>query len=87
MGQVETLAMTGTALRDAAALGYGRPDVCSIIRNMRPAMFVKSMTTYANHHVWQDVYAVPSEGLWLYVKFQADAVTEFRVMSFKERNE
>jgi len=28
---------------------------------------------------------VPADDLVLYVKFQADVVTEFRVMSFKER--
>jgi motility quorum-sensing regulator/GCU-specific mRNA interferase toxin len=48
-------------------------------------MFMKSMTTYADHRVWQDVYHVPAEGMVLYVKFQADVVTEFRVMSFKEK--
>jgi len=48
-------------------------------------MFVKSMTTLTDHRVWQDVYHVPARGLTLYVKFQADVVTEFRVMSFKEK--
>ena len=48
-------------------------------------MFVKSMTTYADHRVWQDVYHVPSGDMVLYVKFQADVLTEFRVMSFKEQ--
>lgn len=48
-------------------------------------MFYKSMTTFADHRVWQDVYHVPARGLVLYVKFQADVVTEFTVMSFKEK--
>ncbi len=48
-------------------------------------MFVKSMTTFANHRVWQDVYHVPERGLTLYVKFQADVITDFTVMSFKEK--
>ncbi len=48
-------------------------------------MFYKSMTTFADHRVWQDVYHVPARGVALYVKFQADIVTEFTVMSFKER--
>jgi len=48
-------------------------------------MFVKSMTTFADHRVWQDVYHAPVAGLTLYVKVQADVVTEFRLMSFKER--
>ena len=48
-------------------------------------MFYKSMTTHADRRTWQDVYHVPADGLTLYVKFQADIVTEFRVMSFKEK--
>lgn len=85
LGRAETLAMTGTALRDALALGFARHEVALAIRGMDRSMFVKSMTTYADHRVWQDVYHVPAEGFVLYVKFQADVVTEFRVMSFKEK--
>jgi len=48
-------------------------------------MFVKLMTTYADHRLWQDGHHVPSADLVLYANFQADVVTEFRVMSFKER--
>lgn len=43
------------------------------------------MTFYADHRVWQDVYHVPSEYGELYVKFTADAVAEFLLLSFKER--
>jgi motility quorum-sensing regulator / GCU-specific mRNA interferase toxin len=48
-------------------------------------MFVKSMTTFSDHRLWQDVYHVPVDNLVLYIKFQADVVTEFRLMSFKEK--
>jgi motility quorum-sensing regulator / GCU-specific mRNA interferase toxin len=43
------------------------------------------MTSIYDHRVWQDVYHVPHRGLTLYVKFTADAVTEFRLLSFKEK--
>lgn len=43
------------------------------------------MTSFADHRVWQDVYHVPSEQGALYVKFTADAVTEFLLLSFKEK--
>jgi motility quorum-sensing regulator/GCU-specific mRNA interferase toxin len=56
-----------------------------VIQTIRRPMFFKSMTTLADHRTWQDVYHVPADDLVLYVKFQADVVTEFRVMSFKER--
>jgi len=82
---VETLAMTSSALRGAIALGFGRAGVVETIAGIERRMFYKSMTTFADHRVWQDVYHVPARGLTLYVKFQADVVTEFTVMSFKEK--
>jgi motility quorum-sensing regulator/GCU-specific mRNA interferase toxin len=85
IGSVETLAMTTTALRDATALGFDRGGVVETIGNTERSMFFKSMTTFADHRVWQDVYYVPARGLTLYVKFQADVITEFTVMSFKEK--
>lgn len=85
LGSVETLAITTSALRDAARLGFDPQDIAGIFGIIRRDMFVKSMTTFADHRIWQDVYHVPVEDLVLYVKFQADVITEFRVMSFKER--
>lgn len=85
IGSVETLAITRSAFSDALSLGFNRPGIVAVIQGMTRAMFAKSMTTHADHRVWQDVYYVPAEGLVLYVKFQADVVTEFKLMSFKEK--
>lgn len=85
LGSVRTLAITSSALRDALALGFDRSGIVSTIAGIEGHMFYKSMTTFADHRVWQDVYHVPSNGLLLYVKFQADVITEFTVMSFKEK--
>lgn len=52
---------------------------------MKPSQFYKSMTSFADSRHWQDVYHVPWQGLTLYVKFTDDALTEFTVLSFKER--
>ncbi|HQS45137.1 MAG: hypothetical protein B7Y12_02625 [Rhizobiales bacterium 24-66-13] len=82
---VEALAMTSSALRGAIALGFDRAGVAETIAGIERRMFYKSMTTFADHRVWQDVYHVPARGLTLYVKFQADVVTEFTVISFKEK--
>jgi len=84
-GSIETLAMTSSALRDATALGFDRSAIAETIVGIDRKMFFKSMTTFADHRVWQDVYHVPARGLTLYVKFQADVITEFTVMSFKEK--
>jgi len=44
------------------------------------------MTAYADPRLWQDVYHVPSSVGVLYVKFIADAITEFLLLSFKEKD-
>jgi len=85
IGSVDTLAITTSALRDATALGFDRGGIVAVIHSVERRMFVKSMTTFADHRLWQDVYHVPARGLLLYVKFQADVVSEFTVMSFKEK--
>ena len=85
LDSVDRLTMTSSALRDAVALGFDRAGVVETITTIGRTMFYKSMTTFADHRVWQDVYHVPLRGMVLYVKFQADVVTEFTVMSFKEK--
>jgi motility quorum-sensing regulator / GCU-specific mRNA interferase toxin len=85
IGSIETLAITTSALRDAIGLGFDRAGIVDVISSIDRKMFVKSMTTFADHRVWQDVYHVPAHDLVLYVKFQADVVTEFAVMAFKEK--
>ena len=44
------------------------------------------MTAYVDSRLWQDVYHVPSPVGMLYVKFTADAITEFLLLSFKEKD-
>ncbi|MGO9622325.1 MAG: type II toxin-antitoxin system MqsR family toxin [Desulfobaccales bacterium] len=82
---VERLAVTGTALRSAAALGFGRPEIVAVIQTIKREHFCKSMTAYADHRLWQDVYHVPSSVGALYVKFTADVSTKFLLLSFKEK--
>lgn len=83
---MEKLAVTGTALRSAASLGFGRAEIVSTIQTMQRGHFFKSMTAYADSRLWQDVYYVPSSAGMLYIKFTADAITEFLLLSFKEKN-
>jgi len=72
-------------MRDAIALGFDRGGIAQTINSIERAMFYKSMTTLKDHRLWQDVYHVPWQGLTLYIKFQADVITEFSVVSFKEK--
>jgi len=84
---VDNLNVTGTAVRSAAALGFGRAEIVAAIQTMQRSHFSKSMTSYGDHRIWQDVYHVPSEVGTLYIKFTADAVTEFLLLSFKEKDD
>lgn len=85
IGTEERLSITATALRDAGRLNFGRKEVASLIQSITRKMFYKSMTRYKDARMWQDVYHVPSGNFLLYVKFQADVLTEFSVVSFKEK--
>jgi motility quorum-sensing regulator/GCU-specific mRNA interferase toxin len=84
---VDRLRMTTVALRGAAALGFGRAEIVATIGTMNRSHFYKSTTSYRDHRVWQDVYHVPSEAGVIYVKFTADTVTGFLLLSFKERDD
>jgi motility quorum-sensing regulator/GCU-specific mRNA interferase toxin len=78
--------VTVVATRTAASIGFGRAEIAATIRIMRRSQLYKSMTSHADHRMWQDVYHVPSPAGTLYVKFTADAVTEFVLLSFKEKD-
>lgn len=66
---------------------YDIEAVKAVFSTVERRHFYKSMTSFADHRVWQDVYHVPSEQGALYVKFTADAVTEFLLLSFKEKGD
>ena len=51
--------ITRTAIRTAQELGFYEKDIRQIISTMELKHFYKSMTSYANHKIWQDVYHVP----------------------------
>lgn len=76
--------MTNSALRSARELGLEVDDIVHVIKSMNRRMFYKSMTSYDAK--WQDVYHVPiDKWLTIYLKFMSDVVTEFTVLSFKEK--
>lgn len=82
----DTLQLTFTAARDAANLGYGKPEIVAALQTMQSVHFYKSMTSHADYQVWQDIYHVPSDAGVLYIKFTADTVTLFKLLSFKEKD-
>ena len=77
--------ITKTAQKGAENLGFTLNDIDKAISTMESKHFYKSMTSYANHKIWQDVYHVPYGGLTLYVKFTQNVISEFTLLSFKEK--
>ena len=47
---------TQSALAGAAALGFDFAGVLAVIMSLTSKDFYKSMTTHADHRIWQDVY-------------------------------
>jgi motility quorum-sensing regulator/GCU-specific mRNA interferase toxin len=48
----DQLNVTGSALRSAAALGFGKMDIAATIQTMRRSHFYKSMTSFVDHRFW-----------------------------------
>ena len=78
--------ITKTAQKTAEELGFDKQSVHKFVSTkIKHEHFYKSMTSYANHKIWQDVYHVPYENLILYVKFTQNVISEFTLLSFKEK--
>lgn len=54
--QRKVSAFTATALMGAAELGLSPDEAVSVVLALRQGDFYKSMTTHADHQIWQDVY-------------------------------
>lgn len=73
---------TGTALKDAAELGFNFTDMKTVVENLEVNDLHKSMTSYGDNRVWQDVYRYPAEYEDIYLKIQV--VGDVVIISFKE---
>jgi motility quorum-sensing regulator/GCU-specific mRNA interferase toxin len=58
--------------------------VVGVIEALTATDFEKSMTSYGNSQVWQDVYRPTVGGTKLYVKFTLDSMNDLFLISFKE---
>lgn len=75
-------AFSRSALHGGAQMGLSSAEMLSSVLTVERSMFHKSMTTYQDHRVWQDVYHVPTPLGVAYVKYtlRADGAI---VISFK----
>ena len=79
-------AFTRTAEAGGDALGFSIKDMQEAIYELQNWMLYKSMTTYRDHRVWQDVYHTHSKGREIYIKVTYSPDGDPPVISFKEKN-
>ena len=73
---------THSARLGATALGLGLLDMLAVVMALTPAHFHKSMTTHADHTVWQDVYRPSTPAGDVYLKLTV--IDDVLIVSFKE---
>lgn len=78
-GKVRT---THAARSGANELGLAFSDMLDVVRALTPADFYKSMTTHADHTVWQDVYRPSTPAGDVYLKLTV--IDDVLIVSFKE---
>ena len=76
------LRTTQTARVGAVALGLSYSDMLAVVLALNPADFYKSMTTYADHTIWQDVYRPKTRAGDVYLKLTV--IDDVLIVSFKE---
>ncbi len=53
-------AFTRTALDNGRAMGLTTTEMLAVIASLTRGKFYKSMTSLADHRIWQDVYHAPT---------------------------
>ena len=78
-GKVRT---THAARIGAVELGLTFSGMLEVVMALAPADFYKSMTTHADHTVWQDVYRPSTQAGDVYLKLTV--IDDVLIVSFKE---
>ena len=79
-GQVRT---TKAAREGGVALGLDFDAMRAVITELTKNDFYKSMTSHADHRVWQDVYRPTTRAGEVYLKLTV--IDDVLIVSFKER--
>jgi motility quorum-sensing regulator / GCU-specific mRNA interferase toxin len=73
---------TQSARLGATAMGFDFDAMLAVVMALTAADFYKSMTSHADHRVWQDVYRPSTPAGAVYVKLTV--VDDVLIVSFKE---
>ena len=79
-------AFTRAAKEAGKQLDLDISEMQPVVFKLQNRMLYKSMTTYADHRVWQDVYHIHSHGLEIYIKVTYCSGSNPPVISFKGMN-
>ena len=74
-------AFTRTALDGGRDMGLNFEQIVTVVCELTGKQFFKSMTTFADHTIWQDVYHAPTRAGLAYIKFtlrQGAVVIQFK---------
>ena len=74
---------TQVALQGALSLGMLQEDILNVVCSLSNNDFYKSMTSYADHRCWQDVYHPKTESGTIYLKLTIQ--NGVLILSFKEK--
>lgn len=82
--QADRVRATGSAYQGARELGIHNLDgMCAVVLSLTMANFKKSMTTHADHRIWQDAYNTQTaNGADVYLKLTV--INDVLIVSFKE---
>lgn len=73
---------TRSARLGATELGLGISDMLAVVMALTAMDFYKSMTTHADHTIWQDVYRPSTQVGDVYLKLTV--IDDVLIVSFKE---
>ena len=74
----------GAVDKPTMILFHGFPSSSHMFRDLIPRL-EDNFHLYENHKIWQDVYHVPYGDYILYIKFTQNVISEFTLLSFKEK--
>ncbi|SRR6266545_2165140 len=74
--------ITASAAASGEQLGFDVAAIVGVVMALTPKDFYKSMTTHADHTIWQDVYRPMTKAGDVYLKLTV--LEDVLIVSFKE---
>jgi len=74
--------MTASAVAGGELVGFDSAAIIDVVMATTPTDFHKSMTTHADHRIWQDVYRPATSAGDVYLKLTV--IDDVLIVSFKE---